>query len=371
MASAKSPVTSFLRNTPLVTSCIVVAAASGIYMVYLWALPKPIPGIPYDESARRNLLGSVPEIRAYVKEHGRLRPWLVGHSTRHGSALTQFWMGPLARPTLILADFQEARDILLRRGKEFDRSSRSISILSGPIGNHHIAMRSSDPRFKGNKELVRDLMTPTFLQEVTAPQVYRKAQHLIALWARKAEFAKGRPFDIKQDVVDAALDIINAAAFGFDDSMSTTKQQLDFLNSMDPAELDPVVLANGSADVPWQPHTPHIAAIHEFGRHVGTQFKAISPKLAHPYKVLTSPTLGKAIARKNEMICREIDKALERLRSGESDTRSAMDHVIQREMVAAKKAGRPPVFHSPQIYDEVRIVLISHHTSHMCICVLK
>ncbi|KAH7028869.1 cytochrome P450 [Microdochium trichocladiopsis] len=351
-----------IQSVPVLAGCLAIVAGSALYCGYSWALPKPIPGIPYDKAASQSLLGSLPEISAYIKKHGRLRPWLVGHSKRHGSVLTQFWMGPLAKPTLILADFQESRDILLRRGKEFDRSSRSISIFSGPIGHHHIAMRSDDPRFKGNKDLVRDLMTPAFLHQVTAPQIYDKAQQLIDLWTLKADLAQSRPFDVKQDIVDLALDIINAAAFGLGDDMCITKRQLDFLNSL--SQFEPGIGPAGSATIPREAHIPDIAAIYEFGHHVGTQFKAISPKLAHPYKVLTSPTLSKAIARKNELIRREVEKTLDRIRTGDAGTRSAMDNIIMREMASAEKAGREPDYHSPQIYDELfGFIVAGHDTS--------
>lgn len=355
-------------SAPLAVALVLaVAAASLLYLGYTWALPTPIPGIPYDKPASTNLLGSLPEIRAYIGKHGKLRPWLVAHSKRHGSVLTQFWMGPFSKPTLILADFQEARDILLKRTKEFDRSSRSISIFSGPIGHHHIAMRSSDPRFKSNKELVRDLMTPGFLHQVTAPQIYDKVQKLIDLWTLKMGLASGQPFDVKQDVMDLALDIINAAAFGLGDDMSITKQQLDFLASL--GQFDHTVNADGSVTIPREAHVPDIAAIYEFGHHVGTQFKAISPTWAHPYKVLTSPSLRKAIARKNELIRREVDKTLGRIRTGDKAMWSAMDNIILREMASAERAGRNPNFHSPQIYDELfGFIVAGHDTSAASIC---
>lgn len=137
-----------------------------LYLCYRWALPKPIPGIPYDESASRNIFGNLPEIREFVRKNGRLRPWLSSHPIRHKSPITQIWTNPFKNPSLIISDFQESQDILLRRTKEFDRSQRSVDFFAGIVDNHHIAMRSADPRFKLNKELVKDLMTPAFLNEV-------------------------------------------------------------------------------------------------------------------------------------------------------------------------------------------------------------
>jgi len=55
-----------------------------------------------------------------------------------------------------------------RHGKEFDCSTVSSDNYGPLIPNHHIVMKSSDPRYKGNKELVRDLMSLAFLNEVGA-----------------------------------------------------------------------------------------------------------------------------------------------------------------------------------------------------------
>ncbi|RYP65762.1 hypothetical protein DL771_008127 [Monosporascus sp. 5C6A] len=337
---------------------LVISSATLLYFVYRRALPKPLPGIPYDERARISLFGSFPEIREYVREHGRLRPWLAGHSARHNSALTQFWFGPFARPTLILSDFQETQDILLRRSREFDRAQRSCDFFEGPVGNHHIAMRTSDPRFKGNKELVKDLMTPAFLHEVSAPEIYAKATSLVDLWTLKAKLAAGRPFNADRDVFDAAVDIINAATFGLDDDLSTVKHQLDSLAEVGNAELP--LSPDGSVKFAHPPDVPEIAAIHEVGVHIGEQIKTLFPKLSHRYKVLTKPSLSKAISMKDKFIHDEIEKALARLRSG-GRVRSAMDHILQREMNAAKKADRPPVFHSPRIHDELFGYIIAGH----------
>ena len=37
-----------------------------LYLVYRAALPRPIPGIPYNKNAANKLLGDVPEMVAYV-----------------------------------------------------------------------------------------------------------------------------------------------------------------------------------------------------------------------------------------------------------------------------------------------------------------
>ncbi|TGJ83827.1 hypothetical protein E0Z10_g4971 [Xylaria hypoxylon] len=337
----------------------VVAISAALYLAYRWALPKPIPGVPYDESARNNILGNLPELVTMLRDTGKTRPFFIRHPQRHQSALTQVWMRPLQKPSLILADFRESQDILLRRTREFDRGTWNTDAFNGVVPNHHISMPSADPRFKGNRELVRDLMTPNFLHEVSVPQIYAKTMALVDLWSLKAELGEGRPFNARRDIFDAAIDIINAAAFGLDDDQSTVKNQLDHLLSK--PELRPTPNADGSVMFPELPTLPTIVAIEEIGNHLGEQFKSPFPRLSHRFQMWKSPTLAKSVARKDEFLRDEINKAVVRLRKGESGTRSAMDHILQREMNAAEKAGREPVFHSHRIHDELFGYIVAGH----------
>ncbi|KAI0878260.1 cytochrome P450 [Hypoxylon argillaceum] len=338
---------------------VVAAISTALYLAYRWALPTPIPGIPYDESARNSLLGNLPEIVSMLRTTGKTRPFFIGHPRRHQSALTQIWLGPLQKPGLVLADYRESQDILLRRTREFDRGPATTDVFAGVVPNHHIAMASADPRFKGNKELVRDLMTPNFLHEVSAPHIYTKTLALIDLWNLKSELGEGRPFNARRDIFDVAIDIINAAAFGLEDDQSTVQHQLNFLLSQ--PGLRPTLNADGSVAFPQLPPLPDLAAIEAIGIHQGEQFKVPFPKLVHRFQMLTSPTLAKNFARKDKFLYGEIDKAVTRLRKGESGTRSAMDHILQREMNSADKEGREPVFHSSRIHDELFGYIVAGH----------
>ncbi|KAK6067157.1 cytochrome p450 monooxygenase [Seiridium cupressi] len=351
-----------IPTLPMVSALALGVIVVGLYVVYQWALPKPIPGIPYDSHAAKNLRGSLPDLLAYRKINGRLRPWFVEQALKHQSPLVQAWMLPLSKPVLILADYQEAQDLLLRRGKEFDRGRRGADVFHGVVPNHHISMTSSDSRFKANKELVRDLMAPTFLNEVSAPEIYSKTMMLVNLWTLKAKSANGKPFDARKDIVDAAMDIINAAAFSFDDSMSTTKHQLDYLAGNGASQI--VTGDGGSIEFPRLPDIPDIAAISAIADHLGTQFRSIMPRLDHKIRLLTQPDLRRNITRKDAMISREIARSLARFENGDHTMFSALDHLLQREMNASQKAGRQPDFTSPSIKDEIfGYIVAGHETS--------
>lgn len=151
-----------LAHAAIVVSVVLVA----LHALYRWLLPRPITGIPYSKDAVKSILGSIPEISKFLKRGGRFRHWLVGQNIKHNSPLVQIWMAPFAKPTLVLTDYQEAQDLLIRRTAEFDRSQRFLDLFGSLIPNHHIAMSTTDSRFKGNRELVRDLMSPAFLRDV-------------------------------------------------------------------------------------------------------------------------------------------------------------------------------------------------------------
>lgn len=168
MSSPSSNIVAFpFAQLPLVTSAIIIGLLSTLYLAWQWALPKPLPGIPYNAAALKSILGDVVEIRQVKKDGGVVRTWFGQQNIRHNSPMTQVFITPLGKPAVVLSDFREIQDILLRRSKEFDKGGRVLQSFRGVIYNHHIGMPSSDPHFKRNRELVKDLMTPKFLNEVS------------------------------------------------------------------------------------------------------------------------------------------------------------------------------------------------------------
>lgn len=136
-------------------------------LLHRWALPKPIPGIPYGEDAARSLFGSVLQMLAFRKANNdRLTDWFAQQAQCNRWPLWQFWSAPLARPTLVLADFREAQDIMTRRTKEFGRSQRDKSLFADTFPEFHLALTSEDPKYKRNRTLVKGLMSPSFLENV-------------------------------------------------------------------------------------------------------------------------------------------------------------------------------------------------------------
>jgi hypothetical protein len=83
-----------------------------------------------------------------------------------------------------LPDFREAQDILLRCTDEFDRSIILSELVMGLLPEHH-AMLLTNERFKSQRRLIQDLMTPSFLNNTAVPQIYAAAQNLVAVWKER------------------------------------------------------------------------------------------------------------------------------------------------------------------------------------------
>ncbi|KAK9420238.1 hypothetical protein SUNI508_06507 [Seiridium unicorne] len=344
--SAVSP----LAQLPFVASVIIVGVVSLLYLAYQWALPKPLPDIPFNKKAVKSILGDAVEIQEIKKNGGRPRTWMGAQPARHNSALVQVFLAPLSKPMLVLSDFRECQDILLRRGKEWDRGGRNLSALGGVIPNHHIGMKTSSPQFKANRELVKDLMTPNFLNTVSAPEIHRNTLKFIDLWKTKAEKAKGRPFRANQDVNVMAFDIIKTVALGEGDAQSMTELYHDIVRKTDYENQHP---DTKDAAYVFPDHLPNEDLLaHQVQQDaVGASVTTPSPALFHKLNNRKAH-MREAFESKNRMLEKQIALAVKRFEAGE-EVRSALDYMVKREINSAKKADRKPVFDSPYMKDEL------------------
>jgi cytochrome P450 len=341
-------------------SVIVALVACLAYVVYQKALPKPIPGIPCDEAASKHVLGSLPSIMAHIRQHGVVLPWIFGQNEKYRAPLIQWFPAPFTKPTLVLCDFQEAQDVLLRRTKDFDRATVSGDAFRGIMTDFHLPMRSNDPKLKGNKELIRDLMSPTFLHEVSAPQIYSKTLDLIDLWSEKTRLAPGRPFEARQDIFDAALDIINAVTFTVSDDMSMTKQKTDHILSH-----YQVMTSSASEDEPVhfsKPPVPEdIIVFKNVIDLIGSQTVSPLPRVTYWLRYLTDASIRRDVVGKDDLIRARIKDSVDRLEAGDTTQHSATDYMIQREASVARKENRTPDLYSKRIIDELFGYLIAGH----------
>jgi hypothetical protein len=145
-------------------------SATGVMVLstlYYFLLPKPLPGIPYNQAAAKSLLGDLPEMLAEAKKPRGLWAWLGDLTRRHNSTLFQIFPRPFSHPVVVVTDWRVGAD-LLQRNKVFDKGSMARDIFGVVIPNHQVQMTSTDPRLKRNKDLLRDSLVPSFLNTARA-----------------------------------------------------------------------------------------------------------------------------------------------------------------------------------------------------------
>ncbi|KAK1762540.1 hypothetical protein QBC33DRAFT_581676 [Phialemonium atrogriseum] len=310
---------SSLGSTLLIAVLLVTAHAG-----YRAALPKPLPGIPYNRDAAGKLFGDIPEIMGYVIRTKRIFCWLTSLTTRHQSPIVQAFIKPMALPWVVVTDPLESQDILLRRTKEFDRSGFFGELIGGILPEQHI--------------------------------------HMIKVWQLKCDVAKGRPFAAHHDITYMALDSIFAAMFGLPEPESITIQRLDAVSRWHPeipAGVDhPVPFPDGNI--------PEVfAAALTLANSVTDTQLSPAPRLTS-WVLRKFPYMKRATAIKDKYIRDKIEESV-RLIDGGGDNenrQTALHSVLLRERDVAAKEGRQPGYRKRAIADEFfGFMLARHNTS--------
>ncbi|RYP48696.1 hypothetical protein DL768_005476 [Monosporascus sp. mg162] len=355
MAQQIFSVTSYYGFAAVITGVFAL-----LYFVYHNAYPKPLPGIPYNTQATVKFAGDLPEIQERQKDGASIRPWFLEQAHRHGSAITQIFLGPFARPAILISDFREVNDILMYREADFKRGKK-VDVFSGILPHAHPAMETFDPRFKSTRDLVRDVMTPSFLQSVSAPRAYDVAVNLVELWRLKHRMAKGHPFQAADDIVEFSFDAILSAATGLGASGGDVWQQLLHLRKFESNATFAADRAsvNEPVNLPALGRSVKLKALSTDEESLWKGFYMPWPKLYHRVNKLR-PSVRDARRVLRGHINSQITAAVPRLRAG-SAPECALDYVIQREVKAADKVGRAPVLDDPRIRDQIYGYLIAGH----------
>lgn len=85
------------------------------YYLYRAALPKPIPGIAYNEAASKRILGDALDAITWQKQTGDMMQWITNQIIKHDQPIIQLFMRPLGKPWVVISDFRETQDIAVRR----------------------------------------------------------------------------------------------------------------------------------------------------------------------------------------------------------------------------------------------------------------
>ena len=310
------------------------------WLLYRTALPKPIPGIPFNEEATKNLFGDVPTFLKWHAKRPELYTWITSQCRRHNSPIIQLFMRPFKKPWVIVTDFREAQDIMARRTREFDRSAFFGDLFSSVLPHHHVHMPTGN-EWKAHRKLVGDTMNPSFLNENVSPQIYNTALDLVEFWKLKSKLAQGRPFPIVEDVSRTTLDVIWSATFG--SQIGTLKAQIDTLSSLDSIALP--VTTDAAATFPQAEDPPAFTSIITLTSSVEIPMHSPFPQQHHWLALKLYPSLRSARKHKDNLIQQQLDKAWKTFShetEKNSKISSALELRVERELPIAKKEKRQP-----------------------------
>jgi hypothetical protein len=338
----------------LLVCLILTSVAFSLRLLYRLALPRPIPGIPYNEAFARKLLGDVSSMTSHIKNADDTFITYIMESMKTLNApLIQVFIWPLSSSLLILVDFREAKDILIHR-KDFDRSPSLGDLVKGLTLDHHIHLQTN-AAWKTQRRLVQDLMTPSFLHNVAAPVIHQHAMLMIELWRAKSRIADGRPWAGNDDINHVALDVVMAFEFGEDFKHSMTRPNLDAVRRLDSKAVDK--LRRGDRDEAIEFPKGEIDELIQATLDLTETIEEVQgnplPALTWAY-VNRKPKIKRATKIKEDYIMKELRGAIKRLNGGEKEiVKSAVDHLVLREKELAERDNRTPAYFSRVMNDEV------------------
>ena len=331
------------------------------YYLYQWLLPKPVPGIAYNSKATKSLFGDAPSMIKEVSVTGEFRVWCAKQVKQMNSPICQVFIRPFSKPWILLADFRESKDILIRR-REFDKSSFLAQGMAC-MGSFHGIYTTGD-KFRSNRQLIQDLMTPTFLNNHVGPAIYDKALELMKLFELKMDLANGRPFSVKKDFEYASLDVMLEFAFGKNWVHTATGPQVELLGKMGASDVKPDAL-DQPVKFPMVPIVDFLKSVYEAPEIVEKTINAIMPKLQTRW--WSKQSWYKKIFEEKERVMKEqVAVGLKHYRSGHIET--GIEHMLLREGTRVEKEGREPNFGSEVFRDEVSFQQEQNVCHHLTRC---
>lgn len=223
------------------------------------------------------------------------------------------------------------------------------------INEEHHTVKVSDDEFKYQRKLMQDLMAPAFLHNIAAPQLYANFEDLVKMWSEKMRLSGGRPFSAKNDIYEVALEAIWAAVFGNNGGATPTRNQINELSRLKSLEMPS--WTDGAAEFPDASVPPVLDAVLKITdslEHVGKS--PIPRTLGFAMRYL--PSMRRHAKAKDLAVAEEIAKAEKRMVENKGDTKrmtNAVDHMLHREHVAAKKQNRAPNYQGKVMAAEVSI----------------
>jgi hypothetical protein len=246
----------------------------------------------------------------------------------------------------------------LRRTKEFDKPDLISNAFYGIAPEFHAVLETGD-QWRYQRKLIQDLMTPTFLNEVAAPQLHDEFMDLVNLWSEKMRLGEGRPFTVRHDIYDTSLEAIWAALFGIEGIDTVTRNNIDLLSPKTSLALPSST--EKEVEFPRAPAPPAFQAIFDLTDSIEAVLKSPLPRLTG-FVQRYLPAGWKSLNLKTKFVTEEVAKAEARIKANqgkETKITNAMDHILRRENIAAEKLDRAPIYYSKTLVSEVSLYISS------------
>ena len=337
-------------SLPMAAVFGVAFTATALYLLYLWLLPKPLPGIAHNPAATKSLRGDEPALTRYLASNGEFSSWLGEQCLALQSPVVQIFIQPFKMPWILVADFHEAQDILMRR-TDFDKPQFLIDGLAA-LGDFHARYRTGEEGFRARRQLRQDLMAPKFLNNYIGPFAYKKGVELVELFGKKTELADGRPWRMREDYARAVLDLMLYHAFGDTYDESALDPQLELMASTDVSSI-----TKGGIDepvtFPEAPRSFFLELLHETAEIMERTTISPTPQLSFWWWSKQN-WFKKIVEERHRVMAGQLRKAERNVIEGK--VQSAVEHMMMREQAAAQKQGREPRMISRNMADEVRLM---------------
>lgn len=171
--------------------------------------------------------------------------------------------------------------------------------------------------------------------------------------------ARDHPFEAQEDIGNMALDAIWAAAVG--DQVGTTESQLDLLNKVPALPLPTKQTA--AAEFPHADYPASVTDMRAVIDAMGVGVSSALPRLSYWF-YKKRPSIRAAFRRKDLMLgkaLRESQARFEKESEADGSVVSAMDYILKREVIMAKKENRQMQLDRTVIQDELFGFLLAGH----------
>ena len=356
-------------HTMATTSTILVISSLAIAFttwLYLRLIPVPLPdGIPYYPTSTSRPFGDGPTIKSTGRLTREPSAALFALCRQLGSPIVQFLLTSLpgTTPTLVLDDPREVEDILLRRNREFDRSYLTVHLFQQILPAATLAQVTT-PKLKAQKRLWSDVMHPDFLRRVVAPNLQTAGVELVELWkARMEKLEDGEgAFEVLNDFYSTALDAIWVAVLG--KKIGVLRHEIAKVRGEGETDGETAKLVELVRFAVEEGSTIMNAGVGSLWPALTFFLMSFKPSYRR-FRSVGTEEVGKIMRAACERFHRLSDAGESSAGDGEEHDTCAMDFVLRREIMTAKKEGKPAPdpTRNPAMLDELWLMLLAGHDS--------